>query len=74
VVARGTDGVSKPLFPVNPSDIRESTNKTLAALTDNGAAPPWNLGEDGQLSMAFSNPLFFDFEDDGLCHGGTACP
>jgi hypothetical protein len=74
VVARGTDGVSKPLFPVNPADIRESSNKTLLALTDSGSAPPWNLGEDGQLSMAFSNPLFFDYENDGLCHGGTACP
>ncbi len=74
VVARGTDGVSRPLFPVNPKDLDKSANPTLAALTDGGASPPWNLGEDGQLAMAFSNPLFFDFENDGLCHGGAACP
>jgi len=74
VIARGTDGVSKPLFPFNPKDLLESSNTSLAALTDAGASPPWNLGEDGQLAMAFSNPLFFDFDGDGFCHGGTACP
>jgi hypothetical protein len=49
-------------------------NKTLSELTDGGVAPPWNLNEEGALATAFSNPLFFDFEGDGFCHGGTACP
>jgi hypothetical protein len=74
VVARGTDGISKPLFPINPADLRETGNTTLAALTDNGGPLPWNLGEDGELEMAISNPLFFDRENDGNCHGGTSCP
>ncbi len=74
VVARGTDGVSRPLFPMVPQDIAESGNDTLADLTDSGVSPPWNLDEEGAMATAFSNPLFFDFEDDSLCHGGTACP
>jgi len=47
---------------------------TLAQLTDSGVSPPWNLGENGQLAMAFSNPLFFDRQNDGFCNAGTACP
>ena len=73
VVVRGTDGVSHPLFPMQPQDINEAANTTLAALTDSGGSLPWNLGEDGALALAFSNPLFFD-DGDSLCHGGTACP
>ena len=97
-VARGTDGVSKPLFPVNPTDLPARqclggpkeletctnnaqctflgtcANMTLAQLTDSGVSPPWNLSENGQLAMAFSNPLFFDRQNDGFCNGGTACP
>jgi hypothetical protein len=97
-VARGTDNVSKPLFPVNPADmlakqcfggVKEGddcnvdgncgilsvcANKTLSELTDGGVPPPWNLNQRGQLAMAFSNPLFFDRQNNGLCHGGTACP
>jgi hypothetical protein len=49
-------------------------NKTLSELTDGGVSPPWNLNEEGALATAFSNPLFFDFEGDGFCHGGSACP
>jgi hypothetical protein len=76
VVVRGTDGVSKPLFPVMPQDLAHSTtvNATLAQLTDGGVAPPWNLGEEGAMATAFTNPLFFDFENDGFCHGGAVCP
>jgi hypothetical protein len=73
VVVRGTDGVSKPLFPMQPQDLDDSVNATLAALTDNGGPLPWNLGEQGALALAYSNPLFFD-DGDNVCHGGTACP
>jgi hypothetical protein len=76
VVVRGTDGVSRPLFPMNPQDLEHTTfvNTNLNQLTDNGVSPPWNLNDDGALATAFTNPLFFDFENDGLCHGGATCP
>ena len=76
VVVRGTDGVSRPLFPVNPAELEHDsfTNVSLGQLTDSGVSPPWNLGEGGIMATAFSNPLFFDFENDGLCHGGSPCP
>ena len=73
VVARGTDGVSKPLFPMEPQDLQESGNTTLDDLTDNGSNLPWNLNEKGAMALAYSNPLFFD-NGDGLCHGGSPCP
>jgi hypothetical protein len=56
VMVKGTDGVSEPLFPVIPNAIDESANTTLGDLTDG------NLGEDGVLALAFSNPLFVDFD------------
>ncbi len=65
VVARGTDGVSKPLFPMNPQNLNVAANATLSDLTDGGTAPPWNLGEEGALALAYSNPLFFD-DGDGM--------
>ena len=74
VVVRGTDGVSKPLFPMMPNSLAAAGNDTLAGLTDSGASPPWNLGEDGTMAIAFTNPLFFDDGGDGLCHNGVACP
>jgi hypothetical protein len=76
VVARATDGVSKPLFPMNPADLERTVfvNATLGQLTDSASSPPWNLGEDGVLATGFSNPLFFDFENDGFCNGGSSCP
>jgi len=49
-------------------------NATLGQLTDSASSPPWNLGENGALATAFSNPLFFDFENDGFCNGGSICP
>ncbi|MFN2425756.1 MAG: hypothetical protein ABR587_04860 [Candidatus Binatia bacterium] len=73
VVVRGTDGVSHPLFPMQPQDIDTAGNGTLAGLTDSGGPLPWNLGEDGVMALAFSNPLFFD-DGDNNCHGGTPCP
>jgi len=74
VVVRGTDGVSHPLFPMQPQDLDTAGNGTLSGLTDGGTPPPWNLNEEGAMALAYSNPLFFDFENDGFCHGGTACP
>lgn len=73
VVARGTDGVSAPLFPMQPQDLETTGNSTLADLTDSGGSLPWNVGEEGALALAYSNPLFFD-DGDNFCHGGTACP
>ncbi len=75
VVARGTQPSSAPLFPVLPQGIvATGGNGTLDGLTDFNTAPPWNDTEAGQRAMAFSNPLYFDFEPDGLCHGGVTCP
>jgi len=60
VLVRGTDGVSHPLFPVLPNSLKTSTNGTLAQLVDG------NLGEDGILALAFTNPLYIDGNDDGM--------
>ncbi len=59
VIVKGTDGTSKPLFPVIPNNLEDSTNATLANLLDG------NLGEDGVLAHAFTNPLFVDVNNDG---------
>src|SRR5262249_18359052 len=59
VLVRGTDGVSRPLFPFLPNDIKQSTNTTAAQLADG------NLGEDGLLSLAFTNPIYIDGDNDG---------
>ena len=74
VVARGTDGVSKPLFPIEPQDLQETGNTTLSDLTDGGGSPPWNLGEAGAMALTYSNPLFFDAGGDAVCIGGATCP
>ena len=58
-IVRGTDGVSRPLFPVIPNDLRTTGNGTLANLTDG------NLGENGIMAMAFTNPLFVDVDGGG---------
>ncbi|HEV7735640.1 MAG TPA: carboxypeptidase regulatory-like domain-containing protein [Candidatus Binatia bacterium] len=50
----GTAGTSRPLFPVQPFGIPASGNDTLAALTDG------NLGEGGELALAFTNALYID--------------
>lgn len=73
VVVRGTDSISHPMFPMLPQDLEVGSNSTLADLTDNGGPLPWNLGEQGALALAFSNPLFFDDGDDE-CMNGTPCP
>ena len=65
VVVKGTDGVSRPLFPVVPNDLSKSTNTTLADLT-NG-----NLGEEGINALAFTNPLFVDVDGGGWTAPGV---
>jgi len=58
VVVRGTDGTSKPIFPIVPNDITQATNTTLGQLTDG------NLGESGIPALAVANPLFIDTNAD----------
>jgi hypothetical protein len=60
VLVRGTDGVSRPLFPVLPNSLASAGNTTLAQLTDG------NLGELGILALAFTNPLYVDATDDAV--------
>ena len=58
-LVRGTDGVSRPLFPVYPNDITTgAANDTLAELTDG------NLGQSGMTALAFTNPIYIDANDD----------
>jgi len=59
VLVRGTDGVSRPLFPFYPNSLDSSTNASLADLADG------NLGEVGMTAIAYSNPLFIDADNDG---------
>ena len=59
VVVRGSDGVSKPLWPMNPQDLQEESNQSLDALVDG------NLGEGGQTAVAYTNPLFIDVDGNG---------
>jgi hypothetical protein len=57
-LVRGTAGVSRPLFPIVPG-LDASQNPTFENLIDG------NLGEGGDLSLAFTNPLFVDTDGDG---------
>jgi len=65
VMVKGTDGVSKPLFPVLPNNLKTSTNTTLMQLTDG------NLGEDGIMALAYTNPLFVDVDGGGWSPPGV---
>ncbi len=65
VLVRGTDGVSRPLFPVVPNSLKASTNTALADLIDG------NLGEDGMTALAFTNPLFVDVDGGGWSPPGV---
>lgn len=56
VVVRGTDGVTRPMFPVMARDISRESNTTLADLIDG------NLGEGGVLSLGFTNALYADVD------------
>lgn len=65
-IAHGSDGISRPMFPVVPDDLAAASNTTLANLTDG------NLDESGVLAYAFSNPLFFDVGGNGWVAPGVA--
>jgi len=71
VMVKGTDGISKPLFPVVPQSLKTSTNATLSDLTDG------NLGEDGMTALAFTNPIYVDVDGGGWTAPGVQvipCP
>jgi hypothetical protein len=59
VLVKGTDGISPPIWPMNPQDLVPDSNATLDDLTDG------NLGEGGNPALAFSNPLFIDVDGNG---------
>ena len=59
VLVKGTDGFSRPIWPMNPQDLDQGSNTTLDDLTDG------NLGEGGNPALAFSNPLFIDADGNG---------
>jgi Carboxypeptidase regulatory-like domain len=59
VLVRGTDGVSRPLFPFIPNSLQKAGNTTLGNLTDG------NLNESGVVALAFTNPLYIDFDNNG---------
>jgi len=65
VLVKGTDGVSKPLFPVLPADLKTTGNSTLAQLTDG------NLGENGITALAFTNPILIDVNGGGWTAPGV---
>jgi hypothetical protein len=65
-LVRGTDGISRPLFPVVPNDITPESNPTLSDLLDG------NLGEVGILSLSFTNPLFIDVNGNGVYDAPSA--
>jgi hypothetical protein len=56
VVVKGTDGVSRPMFPVHPADLTHTGNTTLANLTDG------NLGESGVTALGVTNALYADVD------------
>jgi hypothetical protein len=65
-IASGTDGVSEPLFPVLPADLAQGGNTTLTDLTDG------NLGEEGTMAFAFTNPIYIDVDNDGWTPPGVS--
>jgi hypothetical protein len=70
-MVKGTDGISKPLFPVVPNSLKQSSNTTLGNLTDG------NLGEDGMTALAFTNPIYVDVDGGGWTAPGVQtvpCP
>ncbi|MFT5710643.1 MAG: hypothetical protein ACI8QT_001341 [Halioglobus sp.] len=65
-IARGSDGVSEPLFPVLPASLNRAGNTTVDELIDG------NIGESGTPAFAFTNPLFVDVGGDGWVAPGVA--
>jgi hypothetical protein len=64
-IAKGSDGISEPLFPVVPASLDTDSNTTLEELIDG------NLGEGGVPAFAFTNPLFIDVDGDGWTPPGV---
>ena len=56
VLVRGSEGVSPPLFPYFPKDLRRAGNDTLGDLLDG------NLDEDGVLALGATNALWADVD------------
>ena len=56
VVVKGSDGVSRPMFPVHPANLATGGNTTLANLTDG------NLGESGVTALGVTNALYADVD------------
>jgi len=56
VVVKGSDGVSRPMFPVFPDDLSGATNASLADLLDG------NLGEGGVVALGATNALYADVD------------
>jgi hypothetical protein len=56
VIVKGTDGVSRPMFPVFTDDLARGANQTLADLIDG------NLGEGGVLALGVTNALYADVD------------
>jgi len=68
VLVKGSDAVSRPVWPMNPQDLDTDGNATLDDLTDG------NLGEGGNPALAFSNPLFIDADGDGRFNPAVEIP
>jgi hypothetical protein len=90
VIVKGTDTVSKPLFPMAPANIlaRACGNDRCKACTKDADCPfsacnvsnqttaelsDGNLNQCGTLALAIANPLFIDYDGDGL-YKGVALP
>ncbi len=56
VVVKGSDGVSRPMFPVHPANLATAGNTTLANLTDG------NLGQSGVTALGVTNALYADVD------------
>jgi hypothetical protein len=56
VVVKGTDGTSRPMFPVFPADLSHTGNTTLANLPDG------NLGQSGETALGVTNALYADVD------------
>jgi hypothetical protein len=54
VVARGSDGVCPPMFPIYPRSLDDSSNATLADLLDG------NVGEIGTMALGVANALYLE--------------
>ncbi len=56
VVVKGTDGISRPMFPVHPANLATAGNTTLANLIDG------NLGQSGVTALGHTNALYADVD------------